>query len=295
MSDGQDEANGLAYGWTVRRLFGELGERDALVHAALMATALLWGLNVSAVKALATHVDVMLVASVRTVLAAAALTLLLIVQRTALPRWPLRFWSAVVLGAGLMVYANQTLYVHAMQHTSATNAALIMALAPMVSAVLEALLFRKALGLGQCAGIAVALAGVSVVILYGRGGTWSGAASGDVPMLASVLAFAAGGATVQRLSKRASALAITWLVHVIGASMLVLNAWVSTPDALRSLASLSAWQWGLMVYSGVLATASAPWPGAAALPPWVSAGRRAISPGFLFSVSALALCSWASH
>jgi len=74
-------------------------------------------------------------------------------------------------------------------------------------------------------------------------------------MLAAVCAFAAGGATVQRLARCASPLSITWFVHVAGAALLMLHTLLVTPDPLRAITALSAWQWSLMLYSGVLATA----------------------------------------
>jgi drug/metabolite transporter (DMT)-like permease len=224
-------------------------------HLALLATAMMWGLNVTAVKILTQSVDVTLVASVRTVLAALALSVLLPFGSTSRPRWTLRLALLGAVGALLMVYANQTLFAAAMLRTSATNGALIMALAPIVSTCLESMLFRKQVGSRQLAGIAIALAGVAVVVLKGRDASWTAVSLGDVLMLCAVCAFAAGGATVQRLSSCASPMIITWFVHVAGAALLVLHALATTPNAMASVQALSAWQWTLMLYSGVLATA----------------------------------------
>jgi drug/metabolite transporter (DMT)-like permease len=225
------------------------------VHLALFGTALMWGLNVSAVKALTQQVDVMLVASLRTVLAALALTLLMSTEPLSRQGWTLRTVAWGLVGAALMVYANQTLFAMAMRRTSATNAALIMALAPFVSSCLEAVLFRKRMSALQMAGIALAMIGVAVVIVKGQGSAWTAISSGDLLMLAAVCAFAAGGATVQRLARCASPLSITWFVHVAGAALLMLHTLLVTPDPLRAITALSAWQWSLMLYSGVLATA----------------------------------------
>jgi drug/metabolite transporter (DMT)-like permease len=228
----------------------------ARVHLALLGTAMMWGLNVTAVKLLAADVDATLVASVRTVLAALALTLLLAVDRARMPRWSWRLAAFVGMGALLMVYANQALFASAMSRTSATNAALIMALAPFVAASLEAVFFRKRLGALQLAGIFIAMSGVCVVIVMGRGGAWTSVSTGDLLMLLAVSAFAGGGAIVQRLSNCAEPLVITWLVHVIGAALLVVHAVaaVSQPVGVAVVA-LDAWHWTLMLYSGVLATA----------------------------------------
>ena len=224
-------------------------------HVALLATAMMWGLNVTAVKLLTHSVDVMLVASVRTVLAALALTALVMFGPASAPRWTVRLAMFGVAGAVLMVYANQGLFAAAMRRTSATNAALIMALAPFISAFLESLLFRKPLGSRQLCGMAVALAGVAVVVLMGRGTSWTAISSGDLLMLCAVCAFAAGGATVQRLSHCASPMVITWFVHFVGAVLLMLHALAATPNAVSSILALSGWQWTLMLYSGVMATA----------------------------------------
>jgi drug/metabolite transporter (DMT)-like permease len=225
------------------------------VHLGLLGTAVMWGLNVTTVKLLARDVDVTLVASVRTLLAALALTLLLGFVDTRLPRWNLRLVGLVGIGAVLMVYANQTLFASAMSRTSATNAALIMALSPFVAASLEAALFRKRLSALQLSGIGVALAGVSLVVIKGRGGAWTSISPGDLLMLSAVCAFAAGGAVIQRLSKCAEPLVIIWLVHVVGAVLLVLHSLVTVRQPVAALTELDGWHWTLMFYSGVLATA----------------------------------------
>lgn len=228
---------------------------QAWTHLALLGTAMMWGFNVTAVKLLTQSVDVMLVASVRTVLAALALTVLVMFDPAAPPRWTLRLGLLGVAGALLMVYANQGLFAAAMLRTSATNAALIMALAPFISASLESLAFRKPLAAKQLVGISIALAGVAVVVLKGRGTSWTAVSSGDLLMLCAVCAFAAGGATVQRLSRCASPMVITWFVHMLGAGLLVVHALATTPDAVAAVLALGGWQWTLMLYSGVMATA----------------------------------------
>jgi drug/metabolite transporter (DMT)-like permease len=113
----------------------DLKSSHATVHAGLFVTALAWGLNVSAVKALTSQVDVMLVASLRTVLAAAALTVLVFLHSRAVPSLSPRLLAWALTGATLMVYANQALFAHGMARTSATNGALIMALAPLVCGI----------------------------------------------------------------------------------------------------------------------------------------------------------------
>jgi drug/metabolite transporter (DMT)-like permease len=95
----------------------------------------------------------------------------------------------------------------------------------------------------------------SIVIVHGRGASWTGAATGHLLVFAAVVAFAAGGATVQRLSRCGHPLAITWFVHIAGAAMITVHTVLVVPDTARAIGALTGWQWSLMLYSGVIATA----------------------------------------
>ena len=225
------------------------------VHLSLMALMVIWGLNISAIKQLTGMLDVMLVASLRMVLAALALVVLLHCCAGSLPRWRGRTLLLGLLCAFLMVYGNQVLLAAGLERTSATNGALIMALSPMISGLLEALIFRKRLTLSYSAGVLLAFAGVALVILNRPGAGWSGVALGDLLVLTSISSFAGGGVIVQRLARDSSPLAISSFLHALGALLLVLHASIAVDDPLPALLDLSGWGWGLCLFSGVVATA----------------------------------------
>ncbi|MNE05799.1 putative amino-acid metabolite efflux pump [compost metagenome] len=225
------------------------------VHLALMALMVVWGLNISVVKQLTGMLDVMLVASVRMVLAAVALVVLLYCCRGRFPRWRGRTLLLGLLCAFLMVYANQVLFAAGMERTTATNGALIMALSPMISGLLEAMIFRKRLTVPYMAGVLLAFGGVALVILNRPGAGWSGVAAGDLLILASISSFACGGVIVQRLARNSSPLAIGGFLHVLGALLLTAHAGVTVDEALPALVALSGLGWGFCLFSGVLATA----------------------------------------
>jgi drug/metabolite transporter (DMT)-like permease len=130
-----------------------------------------------------------------------------------------------------------------------------MALSPMISGLLEALIFRKRLSLPYILGVLLAFGGVALVVLNRPGAGWSGVALGDLLVLASITSFACGGVIVQRLARNSSPLAIGSFLHVLGALLLALHAGTSVDDPLPALGELSAWGWTLCLFSGVLATA----------------------------------------
>jgi drug/metabolite transporter (DMT)-like permease len=221
----------------------------------LLVAMAAWGLNLSAVKALTTSFDVMTLASVRMVVAVFALTALLALRGNAMPRINGRYLAAIAGCAALMVYGNQILFAAGMQRTSATHAALIMALSPTVSSLLTALVFGERVRPVRLAGITLGFAGVAAVVLSRPGSTLASGGLGDLLVLFAVVCFAAGGVAVQRLSGKLDPLAISWAIHVAGTAMLVLHTAVSSENSVAQLAA-SRWQaWALVLFSGVVATA----------------------------------------
>lgn len=227
------------------------------VQVMLLTAMAVWGINLSAVKALTGMLDVMLVATSRMVVAVAMLSGLLLLRRAGLPRIAPRQIASLAFCAVLMVYCNQVLFSSALTRTSATHAALILALNPLLSALFAAVALREPLGARRLAGISIGFAGVAAVILNRPQADFAGGLVGDLLFLASVVCFASGGFAVQRLSRGLAPLDISWVVHVIGTAMLVVHTLAFDPGSIASLASLGAAGWGLILFSGIMATALA--------------------------------------
>lgn len=225
------------------------------VQGTLLAAMLVWGLNVPVVKALIRWFDPLLLASVRMVVATVALTAILVWKRCSLAAVPGRSWAALVICGVLMVYLNQILFAEGLLRSTATNGALIMALSPLVSAVIAALAFGEPLSGQRMAGVVLGLAGVVLVILSHPGAGLSRAGVGDMMLAAGVVSFAAGGAIVQRLARNIHPLTISWAIYAIGTTLLVLHRGFG--DAAPSAAAVfPGWRpWCLVLFSGVLATA----------------------------------------
>ena len=221
----------------------------------LLGAMAVWGLNLSAVKALTATFDVMTLASVRMVVAVAALTALVGWRCRSLPKLSARQIAGVAGCAVLMVYANQIFFAAGLERSSATHAALIMALSPMISSLLTALAFGERLKPTRLAGIALGFAGVAAVILSRPGATLASGGLGDLLLLCSVACFAAGGVAVQRLAGRIDPLAISWAVHVAGATLLVIHTAWSAESTAAQLLTTSWRAWVLVLFSGIVATA----------------------------------------
>ncbi|MCW5658319.1 MAG: DMT family transporter [Burkholderiaceae bacterium] len=221
----------------------------------LLAAMAVWGLNLSAVKALTENFDVMTLASVRMVVAVAALTVLIGWRCGHLPRLSRRQLVGVAGCAVLMVYGNQILFAAGLERSTATHAALIMALSPMISSLLTALVFGERLSPTRTAGIVLGFAGVAAVVLHRPSATLVSGGLGDLLLLCSVASFAAGGVAVQRLADRIDPLAISWAVHVAGTALLLFHTAWSAESAAQQLITSSWRTWALVLFSGIVATA----------------------------------------
>lgn len=216
---------------------------------------LVWGLNLTAVKLLTQSLDIRLVALLRMALATAVLAALLRQRRGRWPAWRGAPLALGLLAAFLLVYLQQMVFAAGLARTSATNAALIMALGPLVSVLLEGAVFRRGIGARQMAGIGLALAGVALVVLNRPQAQWTAAALGDLLIFASVLSFAGGGVAMQKLSQHTPTLAIGVFVHTLGAVMLLVHTGLVVEQPVAAVRAMGAGAWGLVVFSGLFATA----------------------------------------
>lgn len=221
----------------------------------LLIAMAVWGMNLSAVKALTASLGTLTLASVRMVVAVIALTALVALRRRAMPALSSRQLAAIIGCGALMVYANQLLFAAGLHRSSATHGALIMALSPMVSALLTSITFGERIRFVRVAGIVLGFAGVAAVILNRPGSTLASGGVGDLLLVAAVVCFTSGGVAVQRLSGAMDPLALSWAIHVAGALMLVLHTALSSEDATAQLAASDWAAWALVVFSGVGATA----------------------------------------
>jgi drug/metabolite transporter (DMT)-like permease len=214
---------------------------------------LLWGLNIPAIKVLTTSFEAVMLSSLRMFFAWCVFTAIALYHSGRIPKIARAHWGLVIVCGVLMVYANQIFFTVGMGRTTATNTALIVALGPLMSSVLGALVFRERLTGTRLLGIALGLIGVGAVILQRPGAAMEGAGFGDAMIAASVLSFAIGGVLVQRLARKLNAITISWSIYTIGTVLLVLHSCFIGVDAHALFSDTGSF--ALIVFSGVGATA----------------------------------------
>ena len=229
----------------------------------LLGTMALWGLNLPVMKLLLPVFGTLGTPVLR--MAAACVLLSIVVgmsarmKRRGWPRFSLRQWAALVACGTVMIYINQVLLMEGMQRTSATHAALIMALNPLMASLLAASLLGVPLTRKRLSGVALGFGGVALVILQRGDATAAGTVLGDALVIAAILAWVVGGVMVQRLADPTRGSldsdTVSWAVNVVGLLLLAAHlVWVGAP----LVAVPAAVGWGmvaLLLVSGWLSTA----------------------------------------
>ena len=230
-------------------------EHGAVIQMTLIGAMAVWGLNVTIVKLLTATFDPLPLATVRMIVACVALGAIVAWRRCAMPAFNRRQLAAVVGCAVLMVYANQILFAEGLLRSTATNGSLIMALSPLVSSLLAALVFRESLTAHRIVGVVLGFGGVAAVVLSHPGAKMSTAGVGDLMLVASVVSFAAGGVLIQRLARQFHPLSISWAIYLIGTALLVVHTALAPSPTPNRTWFPGLWPWALVLVSGVAATA----------------------------------------
>jgi drug/metabolite transporter (DMT)-like permease len=241
----------------------------------LLATMAAWGANLSIVKWLVGRHDPLAVGTLRMLAAGLVLAGVLAWQwRRALqardvaaPSLGWRGWGVLALCALLMVYLNQILLTEGLVRTSAANAALIIALNPLLSSTLALLLLGDRLSPVRLVGMALGFGGVAMVVLNRPGAVLAAGGLGDLLVFGSVATWVLGGVMVQRLGRRHDAVQISGGIHSLGALMLLAHMLLrpgpwgldearfgATDALLIVLSALTATALGALVWNRALTT-----------------------------------------
>lgn len=253
------------------------GTGAASMRWLLLGTMALWGANLSVVKLLVARHDTLGISALRLGVAALGLLAVFAWQRHGLQRasddlaaaraTPMGMRRLALLGACavLMVYLNQICFTEGVARTTAANAALIIALNPLVSALSAALLLHERLTAPRLAGVALGFGGVALVVLNRPGAVLGTGGLGDLLVFASVLSWVLGGVLLQRA--KLAPIEASALIYGLGALLMAAHMGLRTEPfrvhwdrfgltdaALVVLSGLLAISVGALVWNRALAT-----------------------------------------
>ena len=200
----------------------------------------IWGATPAATKYAVAEVDPLAVGMLRTALAGLAVAPVLLLLRLPLPR-DKAGWRLLLISTASGFIGFPMLFSLALAHTSTAHAALVLALAPVLTGVVGAVVERRRPGRWWWGGVAVASAGAAALILLRGQGSGEATLYGDLLALAACFAVAGGYVAGSRLSPSIG----TWSVTAWGA---LLGCAVAVPVAAAQFAiggwpdaGLTAW------------------------------------------------------
>ncbi|WP_308639516.1 DMT family transporter [Paenibacillus silvisoli] len=109
---------------------------------------------------------------------------------------------------------NQLFYFAGLQHSTAGNAALIIALSPIATTLLSRIFLNEAMSLQKVSGAIVALIGVVCIVLYG--GKEIGISKGDIFLLMAMLGMSVSLLFIRKLTVTMTSYEVTIYATVLG-------------------------------------------------------------------------------
>jgi drug/metabolite transporter (DMT)-like permease len=216
----------------------------------LLVVSLIWGANFSAIKYALPEVPPLAFAAARFLLASALFwTAVRLLEHPA--RLSRRTLAALV-GLGLVGNTGyQVAFMLGLDRTTATNSSLILAAMPVMVAGLATALGVERPGRRLWAGMALAVAGVVLVIAARGGATIRPSLAGDLLVLLACACWAVFTVGIRRVGAGVSPLQVTAVTTYAGTPGLVLLGW----GELRAVpwGSLQPVTWFGLLYSGILA------------------------------------------
>jgi drug/metabolite transporter (DMT)-like permease len=226
-------------------------------YARLVAVPAIWGGTFVAGKHVVQTFSPMMGSFARYVIACVALLVAAFVLEGGLPRLSRQQLVSTFLLGLLGVFAYNLFFMAALERLPGSRAALIIALNPVITIAISAIVFHDRLSPRRWTGVGIALFGVWIVISHGdiASVASAGVGAGELYMLAAVTSWALYTIIGRKVLGGLSPLAATNYAALWGTLLLAL---VAAPE-LRGL-SLAQFDWlmvGALLYLGVGGTALA--------------------------------------
>ncbi|UCD64973.1 MAG: DMT family transporter, partial [Candidatus Zixiibacteriota bacterium] len=191
-----------------------------LVRVYLLLAIIFWGWSFVATKILLDYVYPAELMGLRFNIGLPVLYAVVLTKRVKLSFAKNHRWQ-VLLGAAIIT-AHFLIQITGIKYTSATNTGWIIAVTPLVLAVLSFLILRERLGLREVLGIAVATAGIVLLVSRGKLTSLDWIQSvGDWLILASAHTWALYTVATRDLSRTYNPLAVTFSILLPSAVILV--------------------------------------------------------------------------
>ena len=233
---------------------------DLLVYLKLAAVTMVWGGTFVAGRYLAGSLSPLLAASLRFLLASVALLLFVRLARIPLARPSARQWLQLSLVGFFGIFFYNLCFFYGLQYINASRVSLIVALNPAVIGLASWLVFKERLNRVKILGIAICIAGASLVIVSRNPQLLAGGTDawlGDLLIFGCVLGWGIYSLCSRELNQTLGPVQTVTYSILLGTAMLWMTCIVRGEVNVVAIAHLGAQQWLSLLYLGVLGSALA--------------------------------------
>lgn len=219
--------------------------RKWLTYPILLLCVIIWGSNFIIGKILVDYFDPYSITIIRLI----AINLFLWVFASkyfTMPKVPLKVWIVIIFSGIIGIAANQYTFFLGLVTANPVTSALILALAPIMTAVLTVFVFNERRGLKFWLGALLALFGVLLSTFDGSAIVFG---IGESVIILTMLTFAIFMVMIQWMSKYINAIQITLLSNSFG--LIILVPFLPVADY-GSMAEAGLPMWLLLVISGII-------------------------------------------
>lgn len=233
---------------------------DVPVYLKLAAVTMIWGGTFVAGRFLGGSLSPLFAASLRFLLASIALLLFVWLAQVQLLRPSLRQWLQLALLGFFGIFFYNLCFFYGLHYINASRASLIVALNPAVIGLASWLLLKERLGRAKVAGIAICIAGASIVIVSRNPqllATNADAWIGDLLIFGCVLSWGVYSLFSRELNQTLGPVQTVTYSILLGTAMLWATSALRGELSVDTLVSLGPQQWLSLMYLGVLGSALA--------------------------------------
>jgi drug/metabolite transporter (DMT)-like permease len=191
----------------------------------LLSAVVIWGWTFVATKILVAELNPVEMLAMRLFIGVPVLGVLLLVRRV-----PLSFTRADVLplvSGGMILVCHFVIQIAGLETTTATNTAWLISVSPLAIVLLSFVVLREPVGRSTVAGLAVASAGIVLLVSGGRLTELGWLRStGDWLILVSAFTWAIYTVATRNLSRRRPALAVTFVIMLVAAAVAAVLVWL---------------------------------------------------------------------
>ena len=235
---------------TLRGMKGSLDRSpDSSVYLVLLVQSLFASGTHLVAKVAARDVEPFTLTLVRSLIAASAFSLLLLL-RGGFPRIRRQDWPLVLLLAFLAIPLNQFLFLFGIRSTTPSNAALLYATTPILVVLFSRWLLGERLTRRKLIGVALGFAGVAIVILERGVDASIEYVHGNLIIYVAVLAWGLYTVLGKRLIMQYGPLDASAITLLIG-TLIFLPIGI-IPALQFDYASIGGWTWAQIAYLGVI-------------------------------------------